>query len=592
MSLFDTFFDTIDDVNNQLGHVREVDTRKVSVHVDDADNLRKARVGQLVVIPGSEGTSSWIVGLIDRVIKSPVPFLSEDDNDDLQNLGSLDENASAEITVNTVKLTLMGNVKFNPLKGEYQFSRSLDVLPDIDRDCYVLKAHHLESFMGLLSQQSAQGEALELGIYQLDGKAKAFLDGNKLFQRHAAVLGSTGSGKSWTVASILEHSAKLPSANLVVFDLHGEYKSLDYARQLRIPGPDELGKVDDALLFLPYWLLNADELQTLFVDSSEFTAHNQVMAFQNAVISEKKAALQQAGKKEVLESFTLDSPVPFSLDNVVDGITALNEEMKQGARGMKQGPFYGQFSRLLARVQSRVNDKRYGFLFQAPDEAHDYSALGLLVTRLMGFVADGDKSAGQIKVIDFSEVPADILPVIIALVARLIYQIQFWTVQAQRKPIALVCDEAHLYLPRGEVNPVEKRAVEAFEKIAKEGRKYGVSLLIVSQRPSDVSATVLSQCNNVIALRLTNADDQNTVRKLLPESLDSFLEVLPIMDIGEALVVGDAVLLPSRIKITPPTLKPLSATIDFWREWQQTTKADEVTDFAQVVENMRRQSRR
>ena len=583
-----SLFDTVNHESNQLGHVREVDTRKVSVHVDNADNLRKARVGQLVVIPGSEGTTSWILGLIDRVIKSPMPFLPEADaqtkEQDLQA-----DNDDTEITVNTVKLTLMGNVRYNSLKGGYQFSRSLDVLPDIDRDCYVLKAQHLESFMGLLSQQSAQGEALELGIYQLDGKAKAFLDGNKLFQRHAAVLGSTGSGKSWTVASILEHSAKLPSANLVVFDLHGEYQSLDYARQLRVPGPDELGKVDDTLLFLPYWLLNADELQTLFVDSSEFSAHNQVMAFQNAVISEKKEALTLAGKTAVLESFTLDSPVPFALDKVVGTISALNEEMEQGARGLKKGPFNGQFSRLLARVQSRINDKRYGFLFQAPDEAHDYDALAELVRRLMGFVADKGSEEGQIKVIDFSEVPADILPVIIALVARLIYQIQFWTVQEQRKPIALVCDEAHLYLPRGDVNPVEKRAVEAFEKIAKEGRKYGVSLLIVSQRPSDVSTTVLSQCNNVISLRLTNADDQNTVRKMLPESLDSFLDVLPIMDIGEALVVGDAVLLPSRIKITPPQQKPLSATIDFWSEWQQTTKA---TDFAQVVENMRRQSRR
>jgi len=192
-------------------------------------------------------------------------------------------------------------------------------------------------------------------------------------------------------------------------------------------------------------------------------------------------------------------------------------------------------------------------------------------------------------VIDFSEVPSEILPVIVGLVARIIFQIQFWTSHDKRRPLAMVCDEAHLYLPKKEnQNPIEKRAIEAFEKIAKEGRKYGVALLIASQRPSDVSTTVLSQCNNIIAMRLTNGADQATVKKLMPESLESLLDVLPIMDIGEALVVGDAVLLPSRIKITKPNEKPLSATIDFWSEWQETA---EKPDFERAVENMRKQGR-
>ncbi|MFC1929864.1 ATP-binding protein [Chloroflexota bacterium] len=134
----------------------------------------------------------------------------------------------------------------------------------------------------------------------------------------------------------------------------------------------------------------------------------------------------------------------------------------------------------------------------------------------------------------------------------------------------------------------ELRAIENFEKIAKEGRKYGVALLVISQRPSDVSTTVLSQCNNVIALRLTNSGDQLTVNKLMPESLEEPMDTLPILDIGEALVVGDAVLLPSRIRINPPTEKPLSVTIDFWQEWG---KQPETPDFEKAVENMRRQHR-
>jgi len=259
--------------------------------------------------------------------------------------------------------------------------------------------------------------------------------------------------------------------------------------------------------------------------------------------------------------------------------------MEQGSRGLKQGKFFGQFSRLLTRIRSKLTDKRYGFLFGAPDSEHQYDSMAKMVNNLMDYKA----KKSQIKVIDFSEVPSDILPVIVGLVARVIYQVQFWTDHEKRRPLALVCDEAHLYIPKKEgQNPIELRAIEAFEKIAKEGRKYGVALFIVSQRPSDVSTTVLSQCNNVIALRLTNGNDQATVKKLMPESLESLLDVLPVMDIGEALVVGDAVLLPSRVKINVPTEKPLSATIDFWSEWQQ--QADE-PDFIRAVENMRKQGR-
>jgi len=440
--------------------------------------------------------------------------------------------------------------------------------------------------MNLLSAEGRTDHSLEIGRYTIDENAKAYLDGNKLFQRHASLLGSTGSGKSWTVASVLEQASKLPSANLIVFDLHGEYRELSYARRLRIPGPEELGKTDTSLLFLPYWLLNAEELQAMFIDRSEFSAHNQVMAFQDTVVAEKKKTLEGLKKTEVLNAFTLDSPIPFQISNVLKELERLNTEMVPGSGGKdKQGPFYGQFSRLLVRLNSKVSDKRYGFLFQAPDGEHRYDAMAEMVKRLMDYSED----KAQIKVIDFSEVPADVLPVIVGLVARIIYQVQFWTDRDKRRPMALVCDEAHLYLPKKDgKNPVEQRAIENFEKIAKEGRKYGVALLIVSQRPSDVSSTILSQCNNVIALRLSNGDDQATVKRLMPESLEGLMDTLPILDIGEALVVGDAVLLPSRIRIHPPSEKPLSATVDFWDEW---SKKPELPDFAKAVENMRRQNR-
>ncbi|WP_449576690.1 ATP-binding protein [Lelliottia nimipressuralis] len=574
---------TFNDDNYILGNIREVDTRKVTILVNSDKDLRKARVGQLVTVQLSGATECWLIGMIDKVIKAVVaqPLTLEVQEDDADEIDAFEDSV-----INTVKITLMGGSRWDAIEQKYKFSRSLDHVPEIDSTCYVLKDAHLEEFMRVISECGDGEHSLDLGCYKLNENARAYVDGNKLFQRHAALLGSTGSGKSWTVASILERSSKLPSSNLVVFDLHGEYKELSYAKQLRIPGPDEVDTDDDSLLFLPYWLLNSEEIQSLFVDRSEFSAHNQVVVVQDAITEQKKAFLLANDRTDLLQSFTLDSPIPFSLDNVIEKLRFLNEERVPGAQAGKEknGPFNGEFSRLLVRMASRLQDRRYGFLFNSPDKYNQYSSLSMIAEKLMGFGIQKK----SIKVIDFSEVPADILPVIIGLVARIIYQVQFWTDPTDRRPVAFVCDEAHLYLPRKEGNPVERRAVEAFEKIAKEGRKYGVALMIVSQRPSDVSTTILSQCNNIISLRLTNADDQATVRKLLPESLESLLEALPIMDVGEAMVVGDSVLLPSRIKVDPPTEKPLSATIDFWSRWQENVTN---ADFALAVENMRRQNR-
>ncbi len=571
--------------DSYLGRVREVDTRKVTLEVENDEDLQKAQVGQLAALQCPSGVDAWLIGIIDKVMRS-IAISKENpfkDVEYIENEQLLD--TREETTINTVRLTLVGTVKYSSKYEKYIFSRALHRVPCINVECFVLLHNNLQLFMSLISEAAKGEHALELGKYALDSNAIAYLDGNKFFQRHAALLGSTGSGKSWTVATILENASKLPSANLVVFDLHGEYNKLCYARHLRVPGPEDLGKTQEGLIYLPYWLLNAEELQAIFIDRSEFSAHNQVMVFQDAVIDDKKRFLIEQGKEDILKAFTLDSPIPFSIDNVILHIKNLNEEMVQGPKGPKQGQFFGMFSRLITRIRSKLSDKRYGFLFQAPESEHEYGTMAKIAEKLM----DYSKGKSKVKIIDFSEVPSDILPVIIGLVARIIFQVQFWTNDDKRKPIALICDEAHLYMPKkDESNPIEKRAIEAFEKIAKEGRKYGVALVIISQRPADVSPTILSQCNNVVSLRLTNGDDQNTVKKLMPESLSSILDILPVLDVGEALVVGDSILLPSRIIISPPEEKPRSATIDFWDEW---SKATGKPDFEMAVENMRKQGR-
>ena len=186
---------------------------------------------------------------------------------------TIDISLQREVVLNTVRMSLVGTVGLSGNNAP-QFSRSLVQVPEIDGMCYTLRDAQLQAFMALLSAEGNAEGSLEVGSYAIDESATAYLDGNKFFQRHASLLGSTGSGKSWAVAAILEQAANLSSSNLVVFDLHGEYSELSYARHLRVPGPEELGQSDESLLFLPYWLLNAEELQAMFTDGSEFAAHN------------------------------------------------------------------------------------------------------------------------------------------------------------------------------------------------------------------------------------------------------------------------------------------------------------------------------
>jgi DNA helicase HerA-like ATPase len=435
---------------------------------------------------------------------------------------------------------------------------------------------------------------LSLGHYTLDEDAEAFLNGNRFFQRHAIVVGSTGSGKSWTTARVLEQVGQLQHANAIVFDIHGEYRTLcgDGIRHLRVAGPGDQGKgtgTTDGVLFMPYWLLSYEALISMFVDRSDQNAPNQAMLMSRSIVNAKRAFLEAGNHKDVLDNFTIDSPVPFPIDTVLKELNDLNTEMVAGSTGRdKQGDFYGKLSRLIARLENKLSDRRLGFLFQAGGSNLQFEWLEDLAVRLMGGTAEQPDKTGGVKVIDFSEVPSDILPLIVSLIARIAFSVQQWTVPSKRHPVALFCDEAHLYVPEREQGDAANQvSIDTFERIAKEGRKYGVGLVVISQRPSEVNRTVLSQCNNLIAMRLTNAEDQSVVRRLLPDSLGGFSDLLPVLDTGEALVVGDASLLPSRIRVSEPVCKPDSGTVDFWDKWSVAVLTNGVVE---AVQSWRKQS--
>ena len=325
---------------------------------------------------------------------------------------------------------------------------------------------------------------------------------------------------------------------------------------------------------------------SMILDRSDQNAPNQASRFTLHVRDLKEATLTAEKKADVKATFTVDSPIPYKLNELVQRLEQDNTTKGVGKTGPVKGEWEDRLTRFISRLTAKAEDRRYGFMFKPTEAALKYDWLAKQIAKLL---APGEGKYG-IKVVDFSEVPSDVLPVVTGVFARLLYDVQFWMQPEKRTPFVFVCDEAHLYLPvREDADAVEKQALYSFERIAKEGRKYGVSLLVVSQRPSDVSRTILSQCNNFLILRLTNDQDQNVVRRFMPDSLAGVLDGLPLLDTGEALLLGDAILLPARIKLKFPAIEPLSQTRNFWQEWRE--KAPDSTALAAAVETLRRQSR-
>lgn len=572
-----------------LGKIIAVDTAVVVVRVDELERLRRVQVNRLVALQSSKA-GQHLVGVVSRITRKASESTPDGSATDEDEILDLPEN-------NLVRISLIGTLIDKQGLHKNVFRRTLETVPEIDANCFALEGERLTDFMQIVSNVTGDGQQLELGKYTLDENATAFLNGNRLFQRHALIVGSTGSGKSFTTARILDQVAALDQANAILFDIHGEYKTLDSEefRHLRVAGPGDLEQglgLDDGILYLPYWLLGYEAMISLFVDRSDQNAPNQAMVMANTITEAKRKYLDTGKHEDLLANFTVDSPVPFPLDEVLDRLVYLDKERVPGAKKgtEKSGDFNGKLSRLIARFEAKHLDRRLGFLFQPHAECMKMDWLQSLAHALTASRGTQKDKCGGIKIIDFSEVPSDILPLMVSLLARLVFNITQWTPAKKRHPIALFCDEAHLYIPnQGGRDGVDDISVGIFERLAKEGRKYGVGLVVISQRPSEVNRTVLSQCNNVVAMRLTNGDDQSVIRRLLPDSLGGFGDLLPVLDVGEALVVGDASLLPTRVRVGEPRYKPNSATIDFWDRWA----SDEPDyDIAKAVFSWRRQSAR
>ena len=451
-----------------------------------------------------------------------------------------------------------------------------------------------------------------IGSLSNNKSVKYFVDGNKFFGKHIAVVGSTGSGKSCAVARLLqnimkikeghnENAGNLKNAHVIIFDMHSEYQS---AFTLEDQESFKLNCLNVEKLCLPYWLMNSQELEALFIESNEMNSHNQISQFKKAVILSKEK--HNMG----MEHITYDTPVYFDIHEVYRYIKNKNSEVINKTEGMPRlpkrndgtvinnadqvylteevefaatsnskdnktsnGPYNGEFERFITRLETKLADKRLKFItasHKSNGEQYKTEDFDEILKQFLGYI---DKS--NVTIIDLSAIPFEVLSIVVSLLSRIIFDFAFHYSKikhAEAKvndiPFMLVCEEAHNYIPKngGAEYAASKHSIE---RIAKEGRKYGLNLMVVSQRPSEVSETIFSQCNNFIVLKLTNINDQNCIKNLLPDNNASLVDVLPTLSAGECLVVGDAVPLPAVIKLDMPNPVPNSSNVNVYDEWNK-----------------------
>ena len=448
-------------------------------------------------------------------------------------------------------------VRLSPV-GELEmggdFRRGVANYPPPGSEIHALSSMQLERMFS----DNVEG-GYKVGKLSASKNTDVYFDPNKFFGRHAAVLGQTGSGKSWTVTGLIQSALRsMPSAHIIIMDMHAEYGDKEMGVKARSPFPENKVRCLDAReLEVPYWLLSFAELCELFIDDDDPHAAVQQALLRSSLIDLKRET--NAGKD--LGQITVDAPVYFAMDDLFSRIKEANK--RSSDFGKTKSATYGKFDQLLVRMESLLNDNRYDFLLRPEVRTSTESLIGLMED----FVGLGAGHKASVTVLDLSAVPIDVAPMVTAQIARLAFEFNFWNPKCREFPIALVCEEAHEYIPRGD-HPRYKQARRMMERIAKVGRKYGVCLVVVSQRPHDVSETVLAQCGTYVCLRTTNPNDQEYIRAMVPDAAQGVLAAMTSLSPGEVIAMGEGVPVPVRLQMNRPNPPPNAADIDFVKSWR------------------------
>lgn len=519
----------------RIGTVWETTSNAVTVLADpELTNLAKklgdktyfvGQIGSYVIIPVGKVFVIGMVAESGKVVLGP------------------EGGAAERFQMRVILIGMLRNNKFEP---------GVSVLPNADALVFLLEDKDIKVVFSTYQQYN-----FSPGTLSVFENERAYLDPNKFFGKHLAVLGSSGAGKSCTVATILQQVVQYPDTRIVVLDLHNEYKQAF---------PKGSKHFEIAALELPYWLMNFEEMIEMLIDPTDENLSLQTSLLQDLVYAAKRNANQN-----ISDVITIDSPVFFDLNQVRSKLQFLDTERTTFAGGESRvGPYYGKLTRLIVRLTSKMNDPRYEFMFKLKVCKTTESVKPLM---MMIFGLDGKS---KITVMDMSGVPFDIVNTVAALLARITFDFNFWNPNRADLPLLLVFEEAHNYLSVLEGG--SRAARRTVERIAKEGRKYGVSCMVVSQRPSEISETILSQCNNFVILRLLNPTDQAFIRNLVPETFTGLDAAIPLLRQGEAVIVGDSIPMPQRIQIDFPDPPPRSGDVKFFDKWKQAGAKTDVSD--------------
>ncbi len=556
-----------------IGHIVDVQGGSFSVFLHDNDQSEplSITIGDEDVIVGQVG-SYVSIHQANANILALVTRMTEQEK--VSPLGPGDRGGDAVLTPYAQRIIALAPIGSINESGE--FERGVSSYPTTGAEVHAVGSAELKILFARF-----QDKGYDVGYLSANPSLQVCFDPTPLFGRHFAILGQTGAGKSWTVANLIQRAvAVMPKAHIILLDMHGEYHWIDDDKKARSAFSEETMRYVDARdLEIPYWLMTYAELCDLLIEYTEREAANQTTFFRDTLLE-----LRTKEKEPLkLDRITVDTPVFFSLDEMLEKIRAKNSEKDySSSKTGRQGPMYGDFDRFLMRLESRLNDVRYDFLLKPKFRTASNTLSGLL----RDFVGLGVPKR-PITVIDLSSVPSDVRPTVAAQIGRLAFEFNYWNPEYREFPILLICEEAHAYIPRENLSQFAGSR-KSMERIAKEGRKYGVGLGVVSQRPHEVSETVLSHCVTFICLRITNPDDQSYLRSLVPEAERDLVSILAGLGRGEALALGEAVPLPTRLQFHTPNPQPNSDDVDFFAKWKD---GPDDLDVDEIVDRWRRQER-
>lgn len=561
-----TFLGTIQDVNGTTVSVTLANESLSGLTYVDGEGYRIGQIGSFVKIP---------IGYIDL-------------------FGIVTQVGASAVPENQVKNQPYGNRWLTiQLVGEGQrngiFERGISQYPTIGDEVHLVSESDLKRIYG----QPDKPYFVKIGHIAGAESISALVDVNKLVTRHSAIVGTTGSGKSTTVASIinsLSNPSNYPSSRIIILDIHGEYGSAlkNLSNIYKINADTKSGEKE---LFLPYWALNFEEL--VEISFGNFNTDKDRNIVLERILEKKRSSITKYKLKgATVDNLSVDAPIPFSLnhlwydlytetlgkyyskkvgnpkDNIAyetdisgieikgDPITAIAPIFKKINTNSVNGEIVNylpdtlNIGQQLQALGAKLRVPRYDFIFKPGNwlPKEDGEVTSDLDKLLYGWIGS-DK---PVTILDLSGVPIDILNTIVGILLRVIYEGLFWARRlsqgARHRPLLIVMEEAHNYLN----DNFKGIASKVVQRIVKEGRKYGIGAMIVSQRPSEINSTILSQCGTFFALRLANATDRGHITAALPDNLDGLTNMLPILRTGEAIIVGEAVKLPMRTIIEAP----------------------------------------